>query len=192
MKLKVYALALFTIVGTLAAMAFVSSDSQSKSTTLFPVAEAADAAEARTPIQVEQIQIVETAELMKLLVDPMFEELKDAVENPPEKRRHWRSLYIAAFNLAELSNLNFSRRDDDYMSTTEWVEFCIKSRDLSIALADSVKGQADYSIIKNNFLALTDNCNDCHTKFEPGEVDKIEVPESWKENAAGEKEDIPL
>ncbi len=193
MKLNAYTLATLVAVGGAASLISLSPFSSPASLVGTPIAEAAEAVEdAKTPVQVEQVQVVETAELMKLLVDPTFEELKDAIENPPEKRRQWRSLYIAAFNLAELSNLNFSRRDEDFMSTQEWVDHCIKGRDLSIKLAESIKGQAEYDTIKTNFLAVTDNCNDCHTTFKPGDVDKIEVPTSWQENETGEKEDIPL
>jgi len=193
MKLNAYTLVFLVTAGGVAALTSLFPRPDAASMSLIPVAEAAEAApDTKTPIQVEQVQVVETAELMKLLVDPTFEELKDAVENPPEKRRQWRSLYIAAFNLAELSNLNFSRRDEDFMSTQEWVDHCIKSRDLAIKLAESIKGQAEYDTIKANFMAVRDNCNDCHTTFKPGDVDKIEVPTSWQENEAGAKEDIPL
>ncbi len=128
--------------------------------------------------------IVSTAEMMKLLVDPTYELLKDAVANPPAKRAEWRKLYVAAFSLAELNNLNFSRGDKDFMATPEWTEELKKTQDLSVKLAESVRAQSDYAIVKENFLAVMNNCNDCHRKFEPGEIDEIVPPAAWTGAAA--------
>ena len=66
--------------------------------------------------------IVTTAEFMKLLVDPTYEKLRDAVANPPVKRAEWRALYVAAFSLAEINNLYYSRGDKDFMAKPEWAE----------------------------------------------------------------------
>ncbi len=116
---------------------------------------------------------------MKILIDPIYEDLKDAVENPPEKRDEWRLLYIAAFNLAETTNLLFSREDEEYMLTDEWIEESIEAQDLTIALGESIRNQQDYEVIRENYLAVMRNCNDCHREFEPGEVDEIVAPKSW-------------
>ena len=134
---------------------------------------------ARTP---EPIQILEADELMKLLVDPMFEDLKDAIENPPEKRKDWRSLYIAAFNLAELNNLSFSRTGKDYMETDEWTEFVIKARGETIDLAETVRTRPEYDVLKEKFIVVMQSCNDCHVKFSADEdIDEIEGPLSWSQ-----------
>lgn len=127
------------------------------------------------------IQILEADELMKLLVDPMFEDLKDAIENSPEKRKDWRSLYIAAFNLAELSNLTFSRTGKDYMETDEWTAEIIKARGEAIDLAETVRKRPEYSVLKEKFIVVMQSCNDCHVKFSADEdIDEIEGPLSWK------------
>ncbi len=122
--------------------------------------------------------IVSTAEFMKLLVDPTYEELKDAVTNPPAKRAEWRALYVAAYKLAEINNLYFSRGDEDFMSTPEWLEECKKTQGLTVKLAESIRAQSDYAVVKENFLAVMANCNDCHRRFEPGEIDEI-LPPTW-------------
>lgn len=126
------------------------------------------------------VQVIEADELMKLLVDPMFEDLKDAIEVAPEKRKDWRSLYIAAFNLAELNNLYFSRTGEDYMETEEWTDTIVKARSEVIALAEAVKERPEYSVLKEKFNVVTQSCNDCHTKFSADEdIDEIEGPLSW-------------
>jgi hypothetical protein len=137
------------------------------------VAEAAEVAAA-------PVQIIEADELMKLLIDPTFEDLKDSIENPPEKRKDWRSLYIAAFSLAELNNLYLSRTGEDYMESDEWTEYVLKARAGAIDLAETVRARPDYTVLKEKFTVVMQSCNDCHTKFSAdADIDEIEPPLSW-------------
>ncbi|MFP6584985.1 MAG: hypothetical protein VCD00_20805 [Candidatus Hydrogenedentota bacterium] len=125
-------------------------------------------------------QILDTSELMKLMVDPVYEDLKDAIETAPEKRKDWRSLYIAAFSLAELNNLNFSRTGEDYTDNEEWIAFSAKARDQLVEFAEAVRERPDYAILKEKFTIVMENCNECHAKFAADEeVDEIEPPLSW-------------
>ena len=123
--------------------------------------------------------IISTAEVMKLLVDPTYETLKDAVENPPQKRAEWRALYVAAFSLAELTNLMYSRGDEEFQHTPEWQKEAKASQEIVTKLAESIRSQADYALIKENYMALVTDCNECHRIFMPGEIDEIVPPESW-------------
>ena len=123
--------------------------------------------------------IISTAEVMKLLVDPTYETLKDAVENPPQKRAEWRALYVAAFSLAELTNLMYSRGDEEYQHTPEWLKEAKASQEIVTRLAASIRSQADYAVIKENYMALVTDCNECHRIFKPGEIDEIVPPTSW-------------
>ena len=143
-------------------------------------------------------QILSTAELMKQLMDPIYEDLKDAIEFPPERRKAWRALYIAAFNLAEVNNLLFSREPEDgddeekkaYLTTPEWIEESIEAVDLLVTMAESVRAQADYDVLKANYMAVMNNCNQCHHQFEPDEIDEIMPPESWSEKVQVEPDKI--
>jgi hypothetical protein len=128
--------------------------------------------------------IISTAEIMKLLVDPTYETLKDAVENPPQKRAEWRALYVAAFSLAELTNLMYSRGDEEFQHTPDWTAEAARSQEIVTKLAESVRGQADYAEIKANYMAVVQDCNECHRKFMPGEIDEIVPPTSWGEAQA--------
>jgi len=123
--------------------------------------------------------IISTAEVMKLLIDPTYETLKDAVENPPQKRAEWRALYVASFSLAELTNLMYSRGDEEFQHTPDWETEAKKSQEIVSKLAESVRSQSDYTVIKENYMAVVADCNACHRKFEPGEVDEIVPPTSW-------------
>ncbi len=130
----------------------------------------------------KELQVLDAAELMKLMVDPTFENLKDAIENPPAKRKEWRMLYIAAFSLAELNNLSYSRTGNDYMETEEWTDFVTKARAETIDVAETVRSRPDYEIMKDKFITVMESCNDCHVKFSADEeIDEIMGPMSWEE-----------
>ncbi|MDK1022448.1 MAG: hypothetical protein QGD90_12520 [Candidatus Hydrogenedentes bacterium] len=134
-------------------------------------------------------QILSTAELMKQLMDPIYEDLKDAIEVPPKGRKAWRALYIASYNLAEVNNLLFSREPEDdedeekkaYLYTQEWIDESLEAVDLLVKLAESVRAQSEYDVMKANYMAVLNNCNQCHRVFEleKGEIDEILAPDSW-------------
>jgi len=141
-----------------------------------------EAAEIETRPSYER-QIINTAELMKLMMDPMFEQLKDAIAEPPEGRKAWRQLYITTFNLAEMNNLLFSREPEkkkEYIGTDHWVEESIEAVELLTTLAVSVREQSEYDVLKKNFNAVLKNCNQCHVDFEgEDEIDEVLQPEAW-------------
>lgn len=126
-------------------------------------------------------QILDTGEVMELLMDPIHEDLKDFIENPPEKRADWRGLYVAAYTLAETNNLLYSRTDHGYMLQEEWRDRVTEARALTVALADSIKEQAPYETIRENYLAVVQNCNDCHRRYDETMMDapQVDPPRSW-------------
>lgn len=126
-------------------------------------------------------QILSTAELMELLMDPIHEDLKDVIENPPEKRADWRGLYVAAYTLAETNNLLYSRTDHGYMLQPEWRDRVTDARAVTVALADSIKAQEEYETIKESYLAVVENCNECHLRYDPTQMDapRVDPPRPW-------------
>ncbi len=129
----------------------------------------------------EEKPILDTGEIMKLLMDPIHEDLKDWIENPPEKRKDWRGLYVASYTLAEINNLLYSRTDHEYMLTAEWRDLVTESRAVAAHLANSVKERHDYATVKANYLAVIESCNTCHSRYDPTEEDApmIERPRAW-------------
>lgn len=130
------------------------------------------------------IQILETPELMKILVDPVYEDLKDWIEIPPKGRKAWRGLYVASFSLAELTNLMYSRTGEEYTNNAEWTRLVTEARDITVRLAESVREQADYETLKKNYLAVVKSCNKCHEVFPSEEPPQIDVPRAWMEDDA--------
>lgn len=126
------------------------------------------------------IAIMDTHDLMKYLLDPTFEELKEAIEVAPEKRSEWRAVSSAAASLAEFNNLLYIRTDEDFVTHDQWTESVADSQKASLDLARSVKDQAEFAVLKEKFLGVMQSCNDCHTNVAPDEeLDEIEGPASW-------------
>ena len=127
----------------------------------------------------EAKQVVDIHELMDLLIDPIYEELRDAVEVAPEGRKAWRSLYISSHKLAEVSNLLFSREDDEYTTSNDWFTLSAGARDTTATLAASIKERSEYAPIKANYLNVVQSCNACHERFSEDEPPVIEGPTAW-------------
>lgn len=140
------------------------------------------------------VQVLETPELMKILVDPIYEDLKDWIEVPPEGRKAWRGLYVASFSLAEVTNLMYSRTGEDYTENAEWTRLVTDARDVTIRLAESVREQAAYETLKKNYLAVVESCNVCHEVFPSDEPPQIAPPRAWmpEEEAKDFDEESPF
>ena len=119
-------------------------------------------------------QIIKNEELMKLLFDPYYVDLRKAIKEEPQDRAGWRQAYIAIFRLSEVTNLLYSRQGKDYMGTDEWNEMATASRDAAQAVGASVL-KLDYDRVKKNYERLIKTCNNCHQKFEPEKPTEVQV-----------------
>lgn len=124
----------------------------------------------------EPAPLIDNYEIMEILMDPVYEKLKDSVSIEPTRRKDWRAIYLSAYTLGEQANLLFSRNDEDYMTTPEWDALTVEMRQLCADIGTAVKAK-DYPAIKKSYEALIANCNACHVKFE-GEEDAT-IVEPW-------------
>ncbi len=138
-----------------------------------PLASAADKEIVPDTDSNEPIQIVTNDELMKLLFDTNYVLIRKGLKKEPEGRQ-WRLPYIGAAGIAEVTNLLFSREDEDYMKTDEWVAAVKVGRKAAIDLCDSLL-EMDYEKSRKNYLVLVDTCNACHEKFELEEPTLVEA-----------------
>ena len=149
-------------VAALGASAASNRDPQSET----PVTSATSAAAApQQPAATGPKQIIKNEELMKLLFDPYYVDLRKAISEEPEGRAGWRQAYIAIFRLSEVTNLLYSREGKDYMGTDEWNEMATHSRDAAQAVGAAVL-KLDYERVRKSYERLIQTCNDCHQKFE--------------------------
>lgn len=118
--------------------------------------------------------IIKNKELMKLLFDPYYVDLRRALREEPDGRTGWRRAYIAIFRLAEVTNLLYSRGDKDYMLTGEWRQMVTDSRDAAAATGQAVL-KRDYPLARQRYERLIQSCNACHQKFEPTGATEVQA-----------------
>jgi hypothetical protein len=119
---------------------------------------------ARQAPSLQPVQVLETAQLMEEMFEPLYGELTRAVAAPPANRQAWRAVLSPAAKLAELHNLLFSRRDLERAGTPEWAQQVAASQRLMIELVEAVRKQ-DYPVARKRYEAAVDGCNGCHKKF---------------------------
>lgn len=119
-------------------------------------------------------QVIDNADVMKLLVDPSLEDLKDAMEQEPLQRKQWRAIYIPASRLAEYNNLLFSREgEEEYFQSPEWAEMATEAREITAALRQATKDK-DWRGVQAAYGAMIESCNACHQKFEKEDPTVVE------------------
>ncbi len=119
-------------------------------------------------------QIIKNAEMMKLLFDPYYVDLRKAIGEKPAGRAGWRRAYIAIFRICEVTNLLYSRKDKQYMLTQEWRQMTTQSRDAAESVGEAVL-KLDYPQVRERYELLIQSCNACHQKFEPTEATEVKV-----------------
>ena len=129
-------------------------------------AASAEDLEASDAVETGPRQVIANKELMKLLFDPYYIDLRKALAEEPADGKAWRQAYIAAFRLAEVTNLLYCREGKDYMATDAWRESVDASRDATVQVGEAIK-QLDYPLARERYAVLIKSCNACHAQFEP-------------------------
>src|SRR6478752_5925656 len=118
-----------------------------------------------TPPQPEPI--LQTGELMLLIIKPAYDELQRAIQTQPAERQQWALLYQKAARLAEFENLILFR-PEERSNKPEWKAFATDARRTTMALASNTlkalandKG-ADFDGIRKEYEGVSARCNACH------------------------------
>ena len=129
------------------------------------VARAQDTASPAGAAQPEPI--LETGELMLMVIKPAYDELQKAMATPPADRQQWAQLYQKAARLAEFENLILFR-PHQRAETPEWKSLATSARKSTMAVASSVlralgnAQDASFADIKKSFEDVSARCNACH------------------------------
>ena len=117
--------------------------------------------------------ILETGELMLMVIKPAYVELQQAMAKPPATsptdRQQWALLYQKAARLAEFENLILFR-PHERAATPEWKTFATNARkattELSSALLKVLGGSTpDPVALKTTYEGVSAACNNCHRKM---------------------------
>ena len=111
--------------------------------------------------------ILETGELMLMVIKPAYDELQRAMAAPPADRQQWALLYQKAARLAEFENLILFR-PHARAETPEWKAFATNARKATMAVASATlkalggASDTDFQNIKKSFEDVSARCNACH------------------------------
>lgn len=112
--------------------------------------------------------VLATGELMGLVMEPLYKELKRTLDKPPRDRKAWSEIYSAAVRLAEANNLLFFRPANRYTNDPRWPALSADGRQAAVDIAEAVfvalqnVRAADYAPIKAKLPAVSASCNACH------------------------------
>ena len=111
--------------------------------------------------------ILETGELMLLVIKPAYEELRQAISQPPAERQQWAALYQKAARLAEFENLILFR-PHERADKPEWKTFAGNARKATANVASlalkalTSPGDVDADGLKKAYQDVSARCNACH------------------------------
>jgi len=111
--------------------------------------------------------VLETGELMLLVIKPAYDELRRAMAAPPADRQQWAALYQKAARLAEFENLILFR-PHERSNTAEWKTFATNARKASMAVASAAltalanASTANVDEVKKAYGDVSVRCNACH------------------------------
>ena len=114
--------------------------------------------------------ILETGELMVMVIRPAYVELQQLMAKPPADRQQWAVLYQKAARLAEFENLILFR-PHERAATKEWKTLAAGARQATAATASAILAgltnpQAeDFADVRTRYEAISVSCNACHRKM---------------------------
>ena len=124
------------------------------------------AAAAQEP-SAEPEPILETGELMVMVIKPAYDELQRAIATPPADRQQWAQLYQKAARLAEFENLILFR-PHERSDKPEWKSLATNARKATATVASltlkalaNAQG-ANFDDIRKAYEDVSGHCNACH------------------------------
>ena len=111
--------------------------------------------------------ILETGELMLMVIKPAYDELQKAMAVTPADRQQWALLYQKAARLAEFENLILFR-PHQRAETPEWKTLATDARKSTMAVASATlkalanAENAHFTEIRKSFEDVSARCNACH------------------------------
>ena len=111
--------------------------------------------------------ILETGELMLMVIKPAYDDLQRAMAAAPADRQQWATLYQKAARLAEFENLILFR-PHQRAGTSEWKSLASDARNSAKAVAAAVlkaltsADAASFPAVRKSFEDVSARCNACH------------------------------
>ena len=111
--------------------------------------------------------VLETGELMVMVIKPAYLDLQQLMATPPADRQQWALLYQKAARLAEFENLILFR-PHERSTTREWKTLAATARQTTATLATALLAELatakadDFATVRTRYEAIAVSCNACH------------------------------
>ena len=112
--------------------------------------------------------ILETGELMLMVIKPAYDELQRAMKTMPADRQQWAQLYQKAARLAEFENLILFR-PHARSGTPEWKTLATSARKSTMAVTSATlkalaanANETNFENVRKSFEDVSARCNACH------------------------------
>ena len=111
--------------------------------------------------------ILETGELMAMVIKPAYDELQRAMATPPVNRQQWAQLYQKAARLAEFENLILFR-PHERSDRPEWKTLATNARKATAIVASATlkalanADDANFAGIRKAYEDVSARCTACH------------------------------
>ena len=111
--------------------------------------------------------ILETGELMLLVIKPAYDELQRAMAKPPVEQQQWAQLYQKAARLAEFENLILFR-PHERSDKPEWKTLATNARKATMAVASATlkalanRDETTFDGVRKAYEDVSARCNACH------------------------------
>jgi len=111
--------------------------------------------------------ILETGELMAMVIKPAYDELQRAMATPPVNRQQWAQLYQKAARLAEFENLILFR-PHERSDRPEWKTLATNARKATATVAAAAlkalanAKDANFAGIRKAYEDVSARCTACH------------------------------
>ncbi len=104
---------------------------------------------------------------MEYISEPAYKGLRESLKDEPANRRAWKPIKNHALVLAETAGVLAKRFPDDAdeEQIKEWHQLSVEVYEKAKALYGST---GNYEKAVENFGAMIDSCNQCHTSFADG------------------------
>ena len=111
--------------------------------------------------------ILETGELMVMVIKPAYDDLQKAIATPPVDRQQWAQLYQKAARLAEFENLILFR-PHERSDKPEWKALATNARKATATVASLAlralanSKDASFEDVRKAYEDVSGRCNACH------------------------------
>jgi hypothetical protein len=116
--------------------------------------------------------IVDTHDLMELFNKPLYQYLKEAMNQEPADEKGWKTIEERGLQTAEVMNL-VAIRELSGTSAEDWQRHVRTGQQAGLQLAKVAKTR-NWNQTQEAYRGVIRNCNDCHQQVAPEEAPQIQ------------------